>query len=50
MYLHYVDDVFTVFDNDTCKSFLNVLNNQHKNLQYTLEKSTNTLQFLDVDI
>ena len=27
-----------------------VLNTQHKNLQFTVEKSANTLQFLDVDI
>jgi len=48
MYLHYVDDIFAVFDNDDkCKSFSN---NQRKNLQFTLEKSTNTSHFLYVDI
>jgi len=51
MYLRYVDNVFAIIDNDDkCKSFMNVLNNQHKNLKFTLEKSTNNLQFLDVDI
>ena len=51
MYLHYVDDVFAVFDDDKkCDSFLNILNTQHKNLQFTVEKSANTLQFLNVVI
>ena len=39
----YVDDVFAVFDDD-------LLNTQHKNLQFTVQKSANTLQFLDVAI
>ena len=30
--------------------FLNILNSQHDNIKFTIEKSTNTLQFLDVDI
>ena len=30
--------------------FLNILNAHHKNLQFTVEKSANALQFLDVDI
>ena len=51
MYLCYVDDVFAVFDDDKkFDSFLNILNTQHKNLQFTEEKSAHTLQFLDVDI
>ena len=29
-------------------SFLEVLNTQHKNISYKIEKSTNTMQFLDV--
>ena len=49
MYLRYVDNVFAVFDDDKkCDSFLNILNTQHKNLQFTVEKSANTLQFLGV--
>ena len=43
--------MFAVFDDDKkCDSFLSILNTQHKNLQFTVEKSANTLQFLDVDI
>ena len=30
--------------------FLNRLNSQHKNLQFTMEKSTNTLPFLDMEL
>ena len=30
--------------------FLDRLNSQHKNLQFTIEKSTNTLPFLDVEL
>ena len=29
-------------------SFLEVLNTQHKDISYKIEKSTNTMQFLDV--
>ena len=51
MYLRYVDDVFAVFDDDKkCDSFLNILNTQHKYLQFTVEKSAHTLQFSDVNI
>ena len=51
MYLRYVDDVFAVFDDEKkCDSFLSILNTQHKNLQFTVEKSAHTLQFLDVDM
>ena len=31
-------------------SFLEVLNNQHENISYAIEKSKNTLQFLDVAV
>ena len=51
MYVRYMDRIFEVFkkDNDNaCMSFLEVLNNQHKNISYTIEKSKNTLQFLEV--
>ena len=51
IYLRYVDDVFAVFDDDKkFDSFLTILNTQHKILQFTVEKSANILQFLDVDI
>ena len=43
--------MFAVFDDvSACWSFLNILNSQHENIKFTIEKSTNTLQFLDVDI
>ena len=43
MYLPYVDNVFAVFDDDKkCDSFLNILNIQYKNLQFTIKKSANT--------
>ena len=51
MYVRYMDDIFAVFENDNdnaCMSFLEVLHNQHKNISYTIEKSKNILQFLDV--
>ena len=44
IYLCYVDDVFAVFDDKKFDSFLNILNTQHKNLQFTEEKSAHTLQ------
>ena len=49
MYVRYLNHIFAVFDNDNaCMSFLEVLNNQHKNISYTFEKSIDTLQFLCV--
>ena len=49
--VRYIDDVFAVFDDvNACSSFLNILNSQHDNIKFIIEKSTNTLQFLDVDI
>ena len=49
MYLHYVDDVFAVFQNNNAGlSFLNVLNNKHKNIKFTLEHSSDFICFLDV--
>ena len=32
------------------QKFLNVLNAQHKDIKFTIEKATNTLNFLDVEI
>ena len=50
LHLPYVGDVLAVFDDDKkCDAFLNILNTSHKNLQFTVEKPANTLQFLDVD-
>ena len=50
-YVRYVDDILAVFDADTdCSEFLKILNNQHKNLKFTMEKSTGAFPFLDVEI
>jgi len=50
-YGRYVDDVFAVFnDKESCTSFLQILNSQHKNLKFTLEKATDSLNFLDTKI
>ena len=51
MYVSYRDNIFAVFENDNDNarmSFLEVLNDQHKNISYTIEKSKNTLQVLYV--
>ena len=51
LYVRYIHDVFAVFDDvNACSSFVNILNSQHDNIKLTIEKSTNTLQFLDVGI
>ena len=53
LYLRYIDDVYAVFDcDDDCLKFLEVLNSQHKDIRFTIEKATkfSTLNFLDVQI
>ena len=51
LYLHYVDDVFAVFDNNNaCLSFLKILDNQHKNIKFTVEHFSDFICFLDVKI
>ena len=53
LYLRYTDDIYTVFDSDSaCTQFLDILNSQHKDIKFTLEKNTNreNLPFLDVQI
>ena len=51
VYFRYVDDIFAIFNNEAdSMEFLNRLNSQHKNLQFTIEKSTNTLPFLDMEL
>lgn len=51
LYLRYIDDVYAVFDNQISSSkFLNVLNSMHKNIKFTIEKATDKLSFLDVQI
>ena len=50
MYYRYVDDTFTVFnDEDECNEFFSHLNSLHPSLRFTFEKECNrTLPFLDV--
>ena len=49
LYVCYIDDA--VFDDvNACSSFLNILNSQHGNAKFTIEKFCNTLQFCDIDI
>ena len=51
LYLRYIDDVNAIFDNNnSCTSFLSILNSQHKDIKFTVEKATETLSFLDVEI
>ena len=51
LYVRYVDDIFAVFDkHSSSETFLDHLNKQHKNMRFTLEKSTNSLPFLDTEI
>jgi len=51
LYLRYVYDVFTVFDDKlSCQLFLNLLNAKHKNIRFTVEYAFDTLSFLDVEI
>ena len=51
IYLQYVDDVFAIFDDNLLiTKFLNLLNKQHSNMQFTMEKSMQVLPFLDVHV
>ena len=51
LYVCYIDDVFVVFnDVNGCSSFLNILNSQHNNIKFTIDKFANIVQFLNVDI
>ena len=53
LYLRYIDDIYAVFDSDSASTqFLDILNSQHKDIKFTLEKNTNreNLPFLDVQI
>ena len=52
-YKKYVDDSHAKFETvHQCHSFLNILNNQNKAIQYTMEKEDESrkLNFLDVTI
>ena len=51
LYVRYVDDIFAVFDKDVpCEPFLDHINNQHPNIKFTVEKSTDSLPFLNTEI
>ena len=47
LYLRYFDDVYTVFQTkNSCSKFLDLLSFQHKDVEFTVEKATDTLNFL----
>ena len=51
LYLRYVDDIFAVFEDERdCSEFLNLLNEQHSNIAFTVEKSIISLPLLDTEI
>ena len=53
LYLRYIVDIYAVFDSDSALTqFLDILNSQHKDVKFTLEKNTNcdNLPFLHVHI
>ena len=51
VYVRYIDDVFAMFSNVTDHiDFLNVLNNQHPNLKFTVEFGGKSIAFLDVKV
>ena len=51
LYLRYFDDVYAIFDsNQNCDDFLPILNAQHQKVKLTIEKATDSLLFLDVEI
>ena len=50
-YSRYVDDIFCIFrSNVECDDFLHLLNSLHSNIKFTVEKSSGSLPFLDVEI
>ena len=51
-YLRYVNDIIADFDNEQDSlHFLNLLNNRHSNIKFTIEKQINhSIAFLDVFI
>ena len=50
VYFRYLDNIFAIFNKANSMEVLDRLNSQHKNLQFTMEKSTNTLPFLDMEL
>ena len=46
-----MDDIFAIFDDNLLiTKFLNLLNKQHSNMQFAMEKSMQSLPFLDVHV
>ena len=51
LYLRYVNDIFCVLNNEASSDkFLDLLNKQHKNIEFAVEHGCETLPFLDVEI
>ena len=51
LYIRYVDDIFAVFDKDAqFEPFLDHINSQHPNIKFTVEKSIDSLPFLNTEI
>ena len=51
VYLRYVDDIFAVFeDGTTYHPFFKLLNEQHRNLKFTVDEADGSFPFLNVDI
>ena len=51
IYLQYVDDIFAIFDDNlSITKFLNLLNKQHSNVQFTMQKSMQALLSLDFHV
>ena len=49
LYLRYVDDIFAIFeDEEDCSEFLNLLNEQHSNNAFTVEKFSNDTASLKI--
>ena len=50
-YARYVDDVFCIFHSEAdIEEFFQHLNRQHSNLKFTVERGTDKLAFLDVEV
>ena len=51
LYLRYVVDIFARFEDDNSGAkFLDLLNSQHQNIKFTVERPSTTIPFLDVEI
>ena len=49
--LRQVDDIFAVFeDNNSRAKFLDLLNSQHQNIKFTVERPSTTIPFVDAKI